>query len=105
VGLRIERDTVALEPRLPPDWPWLRLHNLPYRSRTLSFFLARQDDGLHVYTCDAFEGDLVHHGYEEELPQGVETITTGVSITAQRGAAGVPPASSCGSSSRCWFRS
>jgi glycogen debranching enzyme len=82
VGLKIDRDTVALEPRLPPNWPWLRLHNLPYCSRTLSFFLARQHDGLHVYTCDAFAGDLVQHCYEEELSQGVEMITTGISITA-----------------------
>jgi hypothetical protein len=55
---------------------------LPYRSRTLSFFLARQHDRLHVYTCDTFAGDLVQHYYEEELSQGVETITTGVSVTA-----------------------
>src|SRR5919198_1623 len=37
----------------------------------LSFFLARQHDGLHVYTCDTCTGDLVQHCYEEELTQGV----------------------------------
>jgi hypothetical protein len=45
--------------------------------------------GCNVYTCDAFTGDLVQHCYEEELSQGVETTTTGVSITAFRRASEV----------------
>ena len=81
-GLKMELDTIRLEPHLPAEWQWLRLHNLPYRDRRLSFFLNRQIDGLHVYTCNHFGGKLQQHLYEEEFIDGAETITTGVSTTA-----------------------
>ena len=58
--------------------------NLPFRGEHLSFFLARQGQELHLYTCSTFDGDLVQHRYEEELPPGVEAITNGVSLTVFR---------------------
>lgn len=81
VGLQIAGDRPGLEPHLPPDWQWLRVANLPFRNERLSFFLTRQGKELHLYTCAPFDGDLVQHHYEEELPHGVEAITTGVSLT------------------------
>ena len=84
VGLLPEHEVVTLEPHLPPDWQWLRVHELPYRGQRLSFFLTRESDGMHVYTCDTVAGALISHRYDEELVHGVETITAGVSITAYR---------------------
>lgn len=52
VGLTPERETVTLEPRLPPNWHWLRVHDLPYRGHRLCFFLARQADVLRVHALD-----------------------------------------------------
>lgn len=84
VGLQTKETTVTLQPNLPPDWQWLRVHDLPYRGQRLSFFLTRQGETLHVYTCSSMAGDLPQHRYLEELSDGVETITTGVSLTAFR---------------------
>ena len=81
-GLRLARDTITLDPQLPPDWQWLRLSNLPYWGRSLSFFIIRRGDGLHAYTPNVFGGDLPQHHYRRELPQDVEAITTGLSLTA-----------------------
>jgi glycogen debranching enzyme len=84
VGLQATGSGATLDPHLPPEWRWLRVHHLPYRDQCLSFFLARQDDEMHLYTCDRIGGTIARHGYAEELPHGVETITTGVSLTAFR---------------------
>jgi hypothetical protein len=84
VGLQIDGDRAGLEPHLPPDWQWLRVTNLPFRKEHLSFFLTRQGQELHLYTCGTFDGDLIQHRYQEELPHGVEAITTGVSLTVFR---------------------
>lgn len=80
-GITLRLDTIALEPKLPPGWGWLRLRNLPYRGEDHSFFLAMQSDGLHVYTCNKFETEHQQHTYESELPEGAEAITTGLSTT------------------------
>jgi hypothetical protein len=84
VGLQIDADRPVLEPHLPADWQWLRVANLPFRDERLSFFLTRQGHELHLHTCGIFAGDVTQHRYAEELPHGVEVITTGVSLTVFR---------------------
>jgi glycogen debranching enzyme len=83
-GLAIEHDCISFDPHLPDDWRWLRLHNLPVRGKRLSFFVTRETDGLHVYTTARFKTELIQHHYEEDLPDAVETITTGLSLAAMR---------------------
>lgn len=87
LGLQVEHETVRVTPHLPSDWPWLRVANLPYRGRRLSFFLARQADGLHLYSggaCGHIDGEVIQHRYDEELAHGAEAIATGVSLTTYR---------------------
>lgn len=84
LGLQIDETAITLKPHLPPNWQWVRVHDLPYRGQRLSFFLTRQEETLHLYSSDSIGGTCVLHGYAKELPHGVETITTGVSLTAFR---------------------
>jgi hypothetical protein len=83
-GVTLSADSVTLDPQLPPHWHWMHLCNLPYRGRRLSFFIARQTDGLHAYLCEKVGGDLQQHVYNEELAHAPETLTTGVSTAAFR---------------------
>src|SRR5687768_9981040 len=62
----------------------MHLCNPPYRGRRLSFFIARQTDGLHAYLCEKVGGDLQQHLYDEELAHAPQTLTTGVSTAAFR---------------------
>lgn len=83
-GIKLGINSVALEPELPPDWTWLRLHNVRYRDGQLSYFLTREQDGMHVYTANSFETQLIEHLYEEVIPDGLETVTTGIAASAFR---------------------
>jgi hypothetical protein len=83
-GIRLGVDSIGLDPRIPNDWQWLRVHNVLYKDTSLSFFLTRQQDGFHVYTVNKFECDFPLHKYDEELAAGTESITTGISTIAFR---------------------
>lgn len=83
-GVKLDLNGIPLDPRIPSNWQWLRIHNLPYRGGSLSYFLTRERDGLHVYTTNHFSGDTMQHHYEEELEVGAKSITTGISTTAFR---------------------
>jgi hypothetical protein len=72
---------LRLDPRMPLDWSWLAVRNLPYREERLSFFIARQSKVLNVYTMHAFDGFSPQHLYSEAHVGGAETLTTGLSTT------------------------
>src|ERR1035437_2045747 len=37
---------------MPPDWRWLALRRMPCPQGKLTFFVARQEDGVHIYAND-----------------------------------------------------
>lgn len=83
-GIKMEMGRVSLNPKLPPDWLWLRTTNVLFRDGKLGFFLTREEDGMHVYTSNSFETNLHQHHYDEEMHQGAETITSGISSAVFR---------------------
>lgn len=83
-GIRMDRNSVSLDPQIPNDWLWLNVHNVKYHDGSLSYFLARESDGLHVYSCNSFDTKLIQHLYDEEVAHGAEPISTGISATAFR---------------------
>ncbi|MCE5200508.1 MAG: amylo-alpha-1,6-glucosidase [Armatimonadota bacterium] len=83
-GIKLRANGVELDPRFPSDWRWLRVHKVAYRDGWLSFFLTRQVDGLHVYTINSLGCEHTCHVYTDELDEGAEAITTGISTSAFR---------------------
>lgn len=81
-GVKMGPENLTLDPQLPPDWRWLRMHNLLYRGQQISFFLARQSDGIHVYSTFDFVTELPLHKYDTQMTNAAETLTIGLSETA-----------------------
>jgi hypothetical protein len=83
-GVSLGVHDLSLVPHLPPDWFWLRAKNVPYRDGKLGFFITRQCDGMHAYTANSFKTELQQHHYKEEISDGLQTVTTGISAAAFR---------------------
>ncbi len=65
-GLDTSSDPPALDPRLAPGWKWLAMRNVPFRGRSLTWFVVRAPD-VRVYANVEFRysGDLAV--YEEDI--------------------------------------
>ncbi|MBC5801156.1 MAG: hypothetical protein GIX03_10875 [Candidatus Eremiobacteraeota bacterium] len=65
-GLDITSDPPALDPRLAPDWKWLGVRNVPFRGRSLTWFVVRAPD-VRIYANLPFRysGDLA--AYDEDI--------------------------------------
>jgi hypothetical protein len=83
-GIKISRNGITLDPKIPAEWLWLRVNNVVYRDGELSYFLARLRDGLHVYTSNHFTSDLDVHTYDENLHDAAHAITTGICTSTFR---------------------
>lgn len=84
VGLKFRTNGIDLQPNIPLDWQWLRVHNVKYRDGNISLFLARHSSGIHVFSPNSFDGDFELHTYDEELEHSPEAITTGITSSAFR---------------------
>jgi hypothetical protein len=72
-----------VNPKIPPDWNWLSTRKLLYHDRKLSFFAARQSDGMHLYTVGGFDSSEAKvEVYEQELSDLVQPSGTGTTISA-----------------------
>lgn len=83
-GVKFQEGKPFIEPQLPPDWQWLRVHNLRFRDGSLSYFLARQRDGIHIYTANDIRTGLHLHKCGEELREAGETLAIGLTQSAFR---------------------
>lgn len=84
-GLSIKEDTLAVNPRLPSHWSWLQVDRLPFRGQEVSFFVTRQADGLHIYTCSDVTSRCPLHTYDRAKPHSVEPLTGGMTATVFQG--------------------
>src|SRR5262249_18672098 len=68
-GVMLSTDAVSMEPLLPPDWKWVGIRRLPYHSRELAFFAARQSDCFHVFGTADFDTrpGYCKHLYQEDI--------------------------------------
>ncbi len=83
-GVIVDSQGLRLDPKIPADWQWLRLSDLPVQGRKLSFFLARQPDGLHVYTSQELEGSVIVHQYQEVVNDVPTVLANDVFATCFR---------------------
>ncbi|MHB9125352.1 MAG: amylo-alpha-1,6-glucosidase, partial [Armatimonadota bacterium] len=75
VGLRVGLEGLSINPRIPPEWHWLILENLPYHNETISFFMTREDGGLRFYTTNDFESEHPVERYESDLSNKVRSLS------------------------------
>lgn len=85
LGVRPHYDRLAVEPTLPHDWKWCRVRNLPYRGQSLSWFLARYGDGLHLLTTDPVETPLIMERFDEDVSDLVIPEGGNISVAAFAG--------------------
>ncbi|MCV5090594.1 hypothetical protein OFC13_28610, partial [Escherichia coli] len=71
-----------IEPRLPPDWKWLVLRRLPYRGRTISFVVVREDGALHIYATDPLDSPHAVTACGEDVSEKVEVWSDQASVAA-----------------------
>ncbi len=81
-GVNIEGDRLRIEPRLPPDWKWLVLRRLPYRGRTISFVVVREDGALHIYATDPLDSPHAVTACGEDVSEKVEVWSDQASVAA-----------------------
>ncbi|MCE5276885.1 MAG: hypothetical protein ABFD92_13550 [Planctomycetaceae bacterium] len=77
-GVEIKKEQFTVNPRIPGQWSWMQVDNLAFRGRRHSFFVTRQKDGLHLYTCSDIKSHFPVHRYRKCLRSSVEPLTGGM---------------------------
>ncbi len=71
-GLDLSNGTPAASPRLAPDWKWMGVQNLPYRGRTLTWFVARAPE-IRMYSNFAFHQASPYTAYRDDVTASLRT--------------------------------
>lgn len=75
LGLDVGLHRLRIAPRIPPDWRWLILRDLPYQDKWVSFFMCCHADGTRFYTTDGFESDHEIEVMERDLSSAVRPLS------------------------------
>lgn len=67
-GLDLSGGAPSVEPRLAPDWKWLGVRNVPYRDRTLTWFVVRTPE-LRLYSNCAFHQPTPYVAYDDDVSE------------------------------------
>jgi hypothetical protein len=49
-GVVLRPDQPTIRPLIPDSWKWVALHRLPFHDRLVTYFAARQPDGMRIFT-------------------------------------------------------
>jgi glycogen debranching enzyme len=71
-GLNPWGTTPTLSPRLPPDWKWLGVGNLPFRGKALTWFAVRVPE-IRTYANFVMHEDAGSVAYGEDISNDVST--------------------------------
>ena len=82
-GLDLSGGSPSVTPRLAPDWKWLAVRDVPYRDRSLTWFVARTPE-LRLYSNCAFRQATPYLGYDEDVSSRVRLTGSSTSATALR---------------------
>ncbi len=82
VGLNVGLKRLAVNPRIPPDWRWLILRNLPYQGELVSFFMGRRVDGIYFFTSSEFDSDYHVERFETDLSDKVRPLSADMYTSA-----------------------
>lgn len=75
LGLQVELGGLTIDPRIPPRWQWMILNNLPYHRKSISFFMAREVDGIRFHTTSEFESSHLIERYEKDLSDCITVLS------------------------------
>ena len=81
-GLTATPTVPRVKPLIPPNWKWLALCNLPYHGDSLSYFVARQEDRLHLYSTGDVETDCTKELYDQEVSDRVAAFSQTAPVVA-----------------------
>lgn len=88
-GVTIGPEGLSLDPRLPPDWKWLSLSRLPFHGREITFFVARQSEGLTLYASEAVQSSLPCNVCGENVTGQIRVWNADATVCAFRDGASV----------------
>ncbi len=83
-GLEVRHDQPACNPRLPPNWKWLGVRNLPFRGASISWFVARLPQPT-LYSNFGFSTDLEFHAYDRDVTPMLHLSDDVTEIALRRG--------------------
>lgn len=72
------------QPVIPPNWQWIGVRRLPHCGKLVSFFAARQRDGLHIYSNTELVTDHALHHYAADVTNAVQVMNYRVHRLALR---------------------
>jgi len=73
-GITGTADGCRCQPLIPPSWQWIGLRRLPHCGKHISFFAARQHDGLHIYSNAGLITDHPLHRYADDVTNMVHVL-------------------------------
>ncbi len=82
-GLNLSGGSPSVTPRLASDWKWLGVRNVPYRDRTLTWFVVRTPE-LALYSNFPFRQATPFVGYDEDVTEHVDVIGHATTTIALR---------------------
>ncbi|HEX3464838.1 MAG TPA: hypothetical protein VHS78_12395 [Candidatus Elarobacter sp.] len=82
-GLDLSGETPVVSPRLAPDWKWLGVQNLPYRGRSLTWFVVRAPE-LRMYSNFPFHQPSPYVAYREDVTARLSVSGRGVAALGLR---------------------
>jgi hypothetical protein len=87
-GLDHSTGNVDVKPRLPPDWKWLGVRNLPLAGNYRTWFVVRAPDP-HVYANFRFERAVAYEAYDDDVTAHVHVSGEGAAAIALRRSEGI----------------
>jgi len=83
-GLEIRTSEVTCKPSLPPQWKWLGARNVPFRNKSLTWFVARAPEPV-LYTNFACASDFTLKPYARDVTPMLRLESEVTEIALRRG--------------------
>ncbi len=80
-GLELQPGRARITPRLPPDWMWLAVRNVPFGGSTLSWFACRMDR-MRLFATASVESPLSTEAYDRDVTSEIDVDGENVEIAA-----------------------
>lgn len=83
-GLVIREHTLSCNPRLAPNWKWLGVRNLPFRGKSLTWFIARIPEPILYVNFDC-SSEFMLQTYERDVTPMLRLESDTTEIALRRG--------------------
>lgn len=74
-GVTLTTGKPRVNPLIPKKWRWVGLRNLPYHGRSMSYFVTRQEDVLHIYTTLDVDTNCVKELFDEDVSHQIAAFS------------------------------